>query len=94
MTLFADTKQYVTGIKLANGYFKSEETYRRNRRITKVMVEYEGGQKTQSFGIDQYRIMQDVRFDAPVMTSYIKVHILDTHYGDWKDICISEIEVY
>ena len=94
LTLLADTKQYVTGIKMANGYFKSEETYRRNRRITKVMVEYEGGQKTQSFGIDQYRIMQDVRFDAPVMTSYIKVHILDTHYGDWKDICISEIEVY
>lgn len=94
LTLLADTKQYVTGIKMANGYFKSEETYRRNRRITKVTIEYEGGQTTRNFGIDQYRIMQDIRFDVPVMTSYIKIHVLDTHYGDWKDICISEIEVY
>ena len=94
LTLYADTKQHVTGIRMSNGYFKSEQTYTRNRRITQVRVEYEGGQKTQSFGIDQYRIMQDIRFDAPADTSYIAIHVLDTYYGDWKDICISEVEVY
>lgn len=94
LTLYADTKQHVTGIKMANGYFKSEETYTRNRRITKVSIEYEGGQVTRNFSIDQFRIMQDIRFDAPADTSYIKIHVLDTYYGDWKDICISEVEVY
>ena len=93
-TLYADTKQYVTGIKMSNGYFKTEETYTRNRRITQVKIEYEGGEKIQSFGIDQYRVMQDIRFDAPANTSYIKIHVLDSYYGDWKDLCISEIEVY
>ncbi len=94
LTLTAETRQHVTGIRMSNGYFKSEQTYTRNRRITKVMVEYEGGQKTQEFGIDQFGIMQDIRFDAPVDTTYISIHVLETYYGDWEDICISEVQVY
>lgn len=94
ITLSSGTKQHVSGIKMSNGYFKSEKTYTRNRRITKVQVEYEGGSKIQDFDINQYRIMQDVKFDAPVDTAYIKIKVLDSYYGDWKDICISEIEVY
>ncbi len=94
LTLTADTRQHVTGVRMSNGYFKSQETYTRNRRITKVSIEYEGGQKTQEFGIDQFGIMQDIRFDQPVDTAYIKIHVLDTYYGDWQDICISEVQVY
>lgn len=94
LTLYADSKQHVNGIRMANGYFKSPQTYSRNRRITLARIEYEGGYKTQSFGIDQYRIMQDVKFDEPIDTSYIRIQVLETHYGDWKDICISEVEVY
>lgn len=94
ITLSADTPQYVTGVRVANGYFKNESTYTRNRRITEFSIEYQGGQKIYSCGIDQYRIMQDIRLDTPVMTSYITVRVLDTYYGDWKDIAISEIEVY
>lgn len=94
LTLYADSKQHVTGIRMANGYFKSPQTYTRNRRITCARIEYEGGSKTQYFGIDQYRVMQDVRFDAPADTSYIRIQVLETYYGDWKDINISEVEVY
>ena len=94
LTLYADSKQHVNGIRMANGYFKNTNTYTRNRRITKVRIEYEGGYKEQSFGIDQYRVMQDIQFDTPVDTSYIRIQVLETHYGDWKDICISEVEVY
>lgn len=94
ITLTADTPQYVHGIRVSNGYFKNQTTYTRNRRITQFSIEYEGGQKTYYCGIDQYRIMQDIKFDAPVWTSYITVRVMDTYYGDWKDIAISEIEVY
>lgn len=94
ITISADTKQHVNGIKMANGYFKSEQTYTRNRRITKVLVEYEGGSKTQDLDINQYRVLQDIKFDAPADTSYIKIHVLDSVSGDWKDIAISEIQVY
>ncbi|MBQ3426404.1 MAG: protein kinase [Clostridia bacterium] len=94
ITLSSETKQHVSGVRMSNGYFKSETTYVRNRRITKVSVEYEGGSKTQEMSINMYRVMQDIEFDEPVDTTYIKIHVLESYYGDWKDINISEIEVY
>ena len=94
ITLSSGTAQYVTGVRVANGYFKSEQVYRNNRRITKFLIEYEGGQIVHECGIEQYRIMQDIRFDVPVYTNYIKVHVLESYQGKWKDIAISEIEVY
>ncbi|MBR0366442.1 MAG: protein kinase, partial [Clostridia bacterium] len=92
--LSAETKQHVSGVRMSNGYFKNENTYVRNRRITKVRVEYEGGGVTQKMDINMYRIMQDIEFEKPVDTSYIKIQVLESYYGDWKDIAISEIEVY
>lgn len=93
--LSSDTPQYVTGIRVANGYFKSQRIYENNKIITKFLVEYDGGEKTYSCGIDQYGIMQDIRLDTPALTSYVRVTILDTHPGkQWNDIAISEISVY
>lgn len=94
LTLKADTKQHVSGIKLANGYFKSQQTYTRNRRITKVRVEYEGGSKEQSLSLDSFGVMQDIKFDSPADTAYINIQVLETYDGDWHDICISEVTVY
>ncbi len=94
ITLRADARQYVTGIRMTNGYCKTEATYTRNRRITKALIEYEGGSQTMDFGINEYRTMFDIRFPQPVETSYIRITVLETYYGDWKDIAISEIEAY
>lgn len=94
ITLSSNTKQYVTGVRVANGYFKTPEIYRNNRRVTKFRVEYDGGYINYYCGIDQYRVMQDIRFDTPVVTNYIKVQVLESYEGKWKDIAISEIEVY
>ena len=92
--LYADTPQHVTGIKMSNGYFKSEETYTRNRRITKVRVSYNGGSQEVDMSIDMYRVMKDIVLPAPVDTDYIEIKVLESYSGDWKDVCISEIEVY
>ena len=94
LTLSAPTPQHVNGIRLSNGYFKSMETYTRNRRITKAEIIYEGGRKIVNMSIDNYRVMQDIPFDVPADTTYIQIHVLETYYGDWKDVCISEVEVY
>ena len=94
ITLSADTKQRVSGIRMTNGYCKSEKTYIRNRRITKVKVSYEGGEITTGFDINNYRVMLDIPFDKPVDTRYVSIRVLDSYYGDWKDIAISEIQVY
>lgn len=93
-TLHANSDQYVTGIRMTNGYCKSEKTYTRNRRITKARISYRGGDKEVEFGIDNYRTMLTVKLDEPVYTDYISITVLDSYYGDWKDIAISEIEVF
>lgn len=95
ITLRADEKQHVSGIKFSDGYFKSNEIYMKNRRITEVKILYEGGyceyNCAESGG---FRIMQDVLFDAPADTAYITIQVTDSVSGTYNDICISEIEVY
>lgn len=94
ITLHAYETQRVSGIKMTNGYCKSEKTYTRNRRISKVRVTYSGGETIAEFGMNHYREMIDVPFGRTVDTDYITIQVLDTYYGDWKDIAISEIDVY
>lgn len=94
MTLRANEKQHVSGIRMSNGYCKSEKTYTRNSRITKVRITYSGGETIAEMGIDNYRVMIDIPFEKAVDTDYITIHVLDTYYGDWEDVAISEIEVY
>ena len=94
ITLKANTPQYVSGVRIANGYFKSEATYQYNRRITKFEIDYDGGNTVYSCGIDQYRIMQDIKFEHPVCTSTLAIKVLETVDGKWHDVSISEIEIY
>lgn len=93
-TFSSNEKQHVSGLRMTNGYCKSEKTYTKNRRITRVRVTYEGGEVTQDFSIENYRNMIDVPFPSAVDTTYVSIQVLDTHYGDWKDIAISEVEFY
>jgi serine/threonine protein kinase len=90
----SETKQHVTGIRIANGYFKSEETYRKNRRITKILITHDGGSQEASLNTDSYRVMQDIRLNTPVDTSFVSIKVLESLSGEWKDIAISEISIY
>lgn len=94
ITLYAGKKQRVSGIRMTNGYGKSERTYTMNRRVSRVRVTYEGGEVIANFGMNHYREMIDVPFNQTVETDYITVQVLDTYYGEWNDIAISEIDVY
>lgn len=94
ITLYANGTQYVHGIRMTNGYCKSETTYTKNKRVAKVRISYSGGDIIKEFGADHYREMIDVPFGKVVQTDYITIQVLDTYYGEWNDIAISEIEVY
>ncbi len=94
VTFSSTRKQHVTGLRISNGYFKSESVYTKNRRITKILISYDGGSKTVDLNPNAYRIMQDVALDMPVDTSYVSIKVLDSVYGKWNDIAISEIEFY
>ncbi len=92
--LHSSKKQTVSGIRMTNGYCKSEKTYTKNRRIRKVRITYEGGETIAEFGSNHYREMLDVPFGKTVETDFINIEILDSYYGAWLDIAISEIEAY
>ena len=92
--LRADSPQRVNGIRFTDGYFKSMETYTRNRRIATVEILYNGGSMIYVCREHVFGKMQDVVFPYPVDTDFIRINIKDTLYGDWLDICVSEIAVY
>lgn len=94
ITITADEDQYVTGIRMTNGYCKSEKTYTKNKRITKARISYNGGEKEVTFSTDNYRNMIEIEFDEPVYTDYITVTVLETVDGGWHDVAISEINAY
>ncbi len=94
ITLHAYNPQRVSGIRMTNGYCKSEKTYTKNKRISKVRVTYNGGETIAEFGMNHYREMLDVPFGRTVETDYITIQVLDAYYGTWQDIAISEIDVY
>ncbi len=94
LTLYASAPQHVNGIRMTNGYCKSEKTYTKNRRISKVKIVHAEGEQIATFGMDHYCEMIDVPFNNPVDTDFITIYILDSYYGEWKDIAISEIAVY
>ncbi len=94
ITLYGNGKQTVRGIKMTNGYCKSENTYTKNKRVAKVRITYSGGEVIKEFGANHYREMIDIPFTAVAETDYITIQVLDTYYGEWNDIAISEIDVY
>ena len=94
ITIYADKNQTVHGIRMTNGYCKSEKTYTKNRRISKVRITYNGGEVIKSFGANHYREMIDIPFNEVAYTNYVTVQVLDAYYGEWNDIAISEIEIY
>lgn len=71
ITLRADEKQHVSGIRFSDAYFKSKEIYMKNRRITEVKILYEGGYcEYKCTDNDGFQIMRDILFDVPADISY------------------------
>lgn len=94
ITLKSNTPQHVTGIRFSNGYFRTKETYTKNRRITKAVIFHDEGSQTIFCSPDQYGVLQEITLEHPVDTSYITLQVLESVDGGWHDISISEIEVF
>ena len=94
ITISAEQKQFISGIKFSNGYFKSKDTYSKNRKITKIEILYEGGSQIYECESEQYQIMQNIVFDKVIKSDYITINVLESESSVYNDLCISEIEVY
>lgn len=96
----SDSEHKAVGIKLVNGYTKSKELYEKNNRVKKVKIEFSDGSSIikdlqdvpPESGISTF---QEIYFGRVVITSYIKLTILDVYKGSkYDDTCFSEIRVF
>lgn len=93
---FEATNNYdVSGIKIINGYAKSDELYYANNRIKKIKIELPDNtviERELEDGIPDY---QTIDFEKVVNVKNIKITILEVYPGSkYSDTCISEIKVF
>lgn len=99
----SETEQYVSEIKILNGYTKYSSdygfwVYYRNNRPKDVTISFSDGSSVNMtledvFDESNYHY-QSVPLDEPKLTKFIKVTINSVYAGDrWNDTCISEIQV-
>ena len=102
--LSAGSAQTVRGIRVLSGYtMLNPETklwhYYPNNRPKDILLTFSDGSYMETtladvFGTDT-PYYQDIRFDAPKQTTFIKLTVLSVYPGDrWNDTCIAEIQPY
>lgn len=100
--IFPDTgtKQEIWGVMIANGYYKSESTYKNNGFVTKISFSPGYGYTETVYTLNppdvyymENKIYSDIiLFDEPIVTDYLTVTIEDAQAGTkYEDTCISEI---
>ena len=98
ITINSNAAATVSGLRIMNGYNKisssGTDLYWANSRAKTILVEYEGGSFEYTLA-DEPGKYQDIIFNSPVWTSWIKITIKSEYVGGlYEDCCISEIQVY
>lgn len=92
ISFYADSSQGVCGIKILNGYCKSEELYYKNSRVKKLKLSFSNGH-TYAYELpdvfDKYTV---INLNTPEYCTSVTLTILDIYAGTaYDDTCISEI---
>lgn len=92
ITFYADNTQTVRGIKILNGYCKSQDLYYKNNRVKKIQLKFSNG-NTYAYELpdifDKYTVLN---LNTPEYCSYVTLTILDAYAGSaYDDTCISEV---
>jgi hypothetical protein len=93
---FEATNNYdVSGIKIINGYTKSDDLYYANNRIKKIRIELPDNTVIESQLINGTPDYQTIDFKKVVDVKNIRIIILEVYPGSkYHDTCISEIKVF
>ncbi|MER2147922.1 MAG: discoidin domain-containing protein [Ruminococcus sp.] len=92
------SRQRVSGLYLVNGYAGSADQYDYNSKISKIQLDFSDGSSTvvnlQVYGSSMRKTIQNIRFDKPVDTEYVKLTILGTEPGKCEDTCLTYVAPY
>lgn len=98
--ILADSNQYVSGIKVLNGYNRHSPTtgtnlYYANCRPREITIEFSDGTYVEAELEDEEGLFQEIDFGQIKETNFIKITVNSVYSGTrWADMCISEIQVY
>ncbi|MCX7749767.1 MAG: stalk domain-containing protein [Clostridia bacterium] len=85
----------VSGIKIINGYAKSENLYKANNRVKKVKIEFSDGSSMEKEVKDSLMDYQRLEFGKIIKTKFVKITILEVYNGTkYEDTCISGIKFF
>ncbi|MDG1479679.1 MAG: discoidin domain-containing protein [Myxococcota bacterium] len=89
-----DGTQTINGIRLWNGNWYTGDFWQRHNRIKEILVTFSDG-STQRFTLKDEMMPEEIRFDAPVETSSVKIQIKGIYSGStFNDTCLSEVQVF
>ena len=94
VTLTLDGEQSVDGMRVWAGWWADGEQWKANNRPKEVELTFSDG-STKTVTIGDGMQMQEIRFDAPVTTSSVRVKLNAVHSGSaFNDTGISEIQLF
>lgn len=106
VTLHLASPRSVFGVQICNGYTADADLYEKNGKVSKVRVDFGGGNVLERSiggygfeGADPETLAQmnlnRVELEAPVVTDTVTITITEVEKGTkYDDTCISEVRVY
>lgn len=92
--LSSNTPQYVSGIKILNGYHKSAETWAKNNRVCQCTITFSTGE-SRVFTLSDTMDMIFLDFGKIIETTSINLTINSVYSGSkWNDTAITYFGVY
>lgn len=83
----------VAGLRIANGYWKSDKVFRENAAVASCDIYCDGRYVTTAY-LTKSRELQTVRFPQTVSCRSVTLEVRSTHGGsEYSDICVTEIEL-
>jgi hypothetical protein len=93
--LSGTSKQSLSGLRIINGYSKSNDLYNKNNRVKKIRIELSDGSVFEKNLSDGIMNSQTINLDRQIKTDFVKITILEVYRGSqYSDTCISEIELF
>ena len=93
LELTPDRPIWLAAIELRNGHQESTAAYDRSSRVRQALIRVDGGVTLLVDLLDAGLEVQRVDLEQPVLTTSIRVEVLDVFQGETDHLAISELEV-
>lgn len=84
---------WLTGVVLRNGDQRDASTYEATSRLREVVATVDGGVVLRIRLLDEGLGLQQVDFEEPVLTTAVRIEVVDRYLGDEPDLAVSDLDL-